>query len=315
MKKPQLTEVIKTYSHFCVGSLPFLEAPQAVSFITARPWILPFWPELPIKDRAEESIARAERALDPLWDGHHTNEVSGLYAFKDYLVGTQRRYPIIKCQLAGPLTAMCHTSKSFQIDKKLSFASLEECTKACIKQIAWQIDTFAGLADSFLVVLDEPELRIWTELDELSRERLLEVLSYLYVRISEMGAYVGYHVCCSFFSELLGIPCDLLSFDLSGEAITQVFGGERIALWRDFMARGIVVVPGIFPVAPTHGAKATYQAAIEMYRRTKDFLEVSFGVGDSRLLLSAGCGHAHSPLEWLETIYSEVDGYTVSQNF
>src|SRR5262245_37301535 len=99
-----LRNLLKDYSLYCVGSLPYRDAERAVDFVLSRPEILPFWPELPQRSPNEEMLPRSETALKPDWHGFSRENASGLFALKDRLKFRKIKLNLLKLQLMGPVS-------------------------------------------------------------------------------------------------------------------------------------------------------------------------------------------------------------------
>ncbi|NLF24465.1 MAG: hypothetical protein GX589_02245 [Deltaproteobacteria bacterium] len=298
--KASLRQIVSgRYACFCVGSLPFSDAQQAVEFVLARPKIMPFWPELPQRSSSEFMLARTERVAAAEWSGYAADESSGLYALAERL-GQGQPLALIKAQLMGPLSFM-----SYSQGMHGSFAdNLEMATAICLKQVLWQRTFLKPYGKALLFVLDEPALKDWDRLDDSEKTLLREAYSYLYVTISDLGGLLGLHSCSGFELEFLEFPIELLSFDLTAHPLEKFFCASAKEVWRDALQRGLVLAPGTFESVGTPPWPESFSKGRAMYDQAVAYLS-DLGVGDVNALMSASCGHANAHLSWLEQLYNE----------
>jgi len=300
----QLASLISNYTHFAVGSLPFQDPDQAVDFIIERPWILPFWPELPRRAESERSLSRSVRALDTSWFGYEASEASGLFALRKKLERSDFRPALLKCHVLGPLTFLKH----FQNPSSNFSQAVRPALEGCLKQIEWQMSFLSDFKLPLLFVLDEPELSRFNELSFVEKERLREAYTYLYVSVSERGGYLGVHNCGTFEIEALCLPFDLISFDAIGDA-QLLEEAITTAEWSRAIERGLVVVPGVFPALRDKDFLETKLRGEALYAKWRKFVEEKSGptnvlqARNTGLLCSANCGHANSSLEWVEELF------------
>jgi len=279
-----------------MGSLPFLDSAQAVNFVLDRTYIIPFWPELPQRGTEELMLSRAERALHPSWSGYLSGEASALFTFVDKI--SRKRPALIKGQMCGPLTlAVYSEAMSGSFSEKLVGAR-----DACLKQLVYQRQILSHGDSRLLLLLDEPALVNFRELSLQEWASYLEVLSYLYVAAQEHNCFLGLHSCSAFDRSFLKFTIDLLAFDATHHKQEDLLSANLSAEWQDALNGGLLVVPGVFAAVPSGGdLKEEYAAGKELHARYSAFFQ-KLGA-ESRLLYSAGCGHANASEEWLHTVY------------
>jgi len=290
------SRLFPAYSHFCVGSLPFDDPEEAVSFVLSRPYILPFWPELPKRSDAELMLNRARGALSSSWKGYSPAEAAGLYALRDRLKKEKRSLPLLKCQVLGPLTFVMFVHDFDEgRDEALTLAG-----ELCLRQIEWQQQFLAETGSALLFVLDEPALGWWNVASPDAREKLREVYSTLCVGLSERRLYLGLHACSAFHPGFLNLPLDLLSFDAGPDFARKLFQQDLAANLSAAAARGLVLAPGVFPAFIESDLETFHQEGLSRFESLKALFSPD---GDAVALLSASCGHAGASLEWLDTLY------------
>ncbi|MDC0358946.1 hypothetical protein OAO01_09025 [Oligoflexia bacterium] len=290
------------YTTLCVGSLPFTDPGQAVKFILDRPWILPFWPELPQKSEKENMLSKAERALDPEWDGYSDEEVSGLYEMRKILAVQDKQPALIKCQLMGPIS---HALYSDRLSGGL-VERLDVTVAACLRQIEWQRTFLSELNTELLFVLDEPALSEWSTFNDKMRKKALDALSYIYVQGGEKGLYLGLHTCSAFDIEFLKFPIELISFDLLTIGFGKVFSNALKKGWRDALQRRVVIVPGIVPAVCEANFKEEMSLGNLLHKKVMSYLCKLSSRKNMSTLWSAGCGHAQGTSQWPDILYTNA---------
>lgn len=228
------------------------------------------------------------------WAGYKKKEASGLYELLDRLGKGKGKIALLKGQVMGPVSLAYALPGETSLREKL-----EAALKACLRQLEWQAEMLGGVAEHLLFVLDEPSWKPSDGSDEQMFANISDCYSYLYVRLSELGASLGVHSCtaappANFFS----LPAELYSFDaLSiGDEGLQELSGE----FKSALARGAVLAPGVFPACVEDGFEQAYRHGLERYRSFVSGLKTTAHLA---VLKAANCGHAFAKLAWLETLY------------
>ncbi len=301
---PTLAQLTSKYAFLCVGRLPFTSASVATSFLLDRPLIVPFWPELPNIGSAELMLERAKKAQDNGSKGYGESEAAGLFALKNKLCAASARLPLLKGQVAGPLTCLRLLGQTSSVNR------LEEFAEVALRQVLWQAQFVSEFADNFLVVLDEPALTFWPQLSESDRAIICDVYEQILKKLQSKGVFVGVHSCKSISPEILDVSFDLYSFEWTMpeenvELLAQSF--------LNASSRGAVFAPGVVPAVwgnePNLGILEGAQAA---QRVQAWFSEVSspydFGSelkGGLNVLWAATCGHAFASPSWVTALYTQ----------
>lgn len=300
MSSHNLREIIsENFSAFGVGSLPFVDPQKAVEFVLKRSWLMPFWPELPKLSGKETSLAKGERALKADWDGYELDEAAGIYELRKLLVEADKSLALLKCQLLGPLSLSLYAQGlSGSLEERLELAQ-----DAVMKQIHWQRDFLREVNVPILVLLDEPGLGGWSSFDLNLRRKISDIYSYLYIQLSERGNFLGLHCCGSFSIDFLKFPLELLSFDLTAIDFEQFFSKHYLREWRDALLRPVVMVPGVAPAVCDTARHIERDKALQLFKKTQNYLQKLPGRELNLLMWSASCGHANASIDWVEYLY------------
>ena len=290
-----LRQLCKEFEFFCVGSLPFERAIDALDWLIAHPNILPFWPELPNSSSREFMIPRSGRAFDISWNSYAQDEASGLFELKSRLLHSAKP-KLLKCQVVGPLTQMLYGPG--EGDTGL----LDKCIEVAAKEIACQKKILSELAIPLLFVLDEPGMVGWTKITPGEKNKIIEAYTTLAKSCAGAGDFLGLHSCGTFIPDILSWPFDLFSFEVTAERFDQIFSLVNKTAWSRAVSRA-VFAPGLFP-AVFEGNRIEAQERIAqaegLYNRILDY----FGADSDVLLVrSAACGHAGASLEWIDQVY------------
>jgi hypothetical protein len=292
-----------------VGSLPFLDADEAVEFVAEHCPELPFWPQLPRRTAGEGVIGQGmgalieylepsarpycwsvrsgagpafEAALDGPAAGLSPETAAGFFAL-ERAIGTGR-FPAaraVKAQLEGPATlAHCMFLNGEPVARVPGW--LERLAGFLERQVTWQVDRLRTLGLPVLFVLDEPALALVGGVGPAT-----PAVTSALRRVLEAGrrarAAVGIHCCSPLpLSLLADLEVDVLSFD----AHLAVDGDELVGLGRGIMDRGGRLAFGLAPTGPS-------SATIESLESR--WLALASSLGDLRAvaaqsLITATCG-------------------------
>ncbi|RMD88024.1 MAG: hypothetical protein D6808_00425 [Candidatus Dadabacteria bacterium] len=279
-----LKSLVKPYSFFCVGSLPFAQAERACEFVLSHESILPFWPELPKASPHQFMLSRSERASEPGWRGYTKEEASGFFEF----VGKMETLPVLKCQLMGPVSYLKYSSDNVIFSSEL----FQRAVQIAWRQMHWQRQQIP-MNTCIIFVLDEPVIgndAYW------HRDEVFEGYSYLYARISELNSYIGVHICGKLSEKVFDLPVQLISYTHNDLCETSL--QSRL---KRFLSDGGIIAPGFVPGVPPEGAdmEALVQKGRDEYERLKE----AFSHYASQLLFAADCGHFGADEGWLKAIY------------
>lgn len=278
-----LTDLLQPFTRLCLGSLPFIEPAEALRFIRERPYIVPFWPELPLRGSGELMLARADRALSDGWTGYDRSDGAGFLALREALSdGWQPA--LLKIQVCGVTTHARWSSRlTGTFADRLAYA-----VDGVLRQVRWQSSELQELSSAPIIVfLDEPGLD--PQWSAAEWELVTRAVSYLYTSLGSMDTSVGIHSCAPLSPRMFDLAADLLALDLSCRADPAL----RTAAQRA-VAEGRILIPGILPAV---------DQALPLRSELAAVLE-SWGMRfDEGMLLSATCGHAFSTPSFLNTLY------------
>lgn len=293
---PSLRETIATngWTHFGVGSLPFNDPKVAVDFILQRPWLLPWWPELPRLSKSELMMPKAWRAARSDWRGYQRDEAAGLFELLGRCESEQIRFPLLKHQLPGPLT-MVFWGRARAAD------SMDDATQACVKQMEWLLEASSGCCERHLFVLDEPALCEFDALPPEERKTLNDFYSYLCVRLVDQRAFLGFHCCGRPTAGLFRLPGDFVSFEaLQLGSCAGIEDSLSHAL-----ASGVVLAVGAYPaVVEPSSVQTCLQAGRNIIGHFRRQAAASSADSEGLVLHSANCGHAAADPSWVEALYA-----------
>ncbi|MHB8628902.1 MAG: uroporphyrinogen decarboxylase/cobalamine-independent methonine synthase family protein [Aggregatilineales bacterium] len=225
-----------------IGSLPITDPHQAVQFVAEHCPVIPFWPQLPNRDLAEnmipQFIGRFEEWLQPrigsygyeirngcldafldalenapgALDNHHA---AGFFAFEQAAKGGVFSSAMaLKGQVTGPITL---GFQLFQAERPVVYDPRVMDTLArYVERLArWQVERFKPFVTTVIIFIDEPCLSLLqNESQQSSTTYPLECLSRTILAVKHSDAVVGIHCCASIPSGMmLQAGVDILSFD------------------------------------------------------------------------------------------------------
>jgi hypothetical protein len=257
-----------------VGSLPFLDADEAVEFVAEYCPDLPFWPQLPRRRAGEGVIGQGmgdlikylepsarpycwsvragggllfRSALDGPTAGLNPESAAGFFALERAIrSGRFPRARAVKAQLEGPVTfAQCLFLNGEPVARIPGW--LERLAGFLERQVTWQVDRLRALGLPVMFVLDEPALALagdggpWAPTITSALRRVLEAAR-------RVGAAAGLHCCAPLpWALLADLELDLLSFD--AHLAMDQDGFVRLA--RAVTARGGRLAFGLTPTGPS----------------------------------------------------------------
>lgn len=302
-----------------IGSLPFINAREAVQFVAQNCPDIPFWPQLPRRSPREQMIEQPlERILQQLLpndrqygylieEGHLDDvihlftkldgsllkpQAEGFFAFQEALVdGVFRRAIAIKAQMVGPVTLASQIMYrgSSLVEYPHALAVIGEYVA---RMAFWQIERLQGWGKDVIFFLDEPCLGM------LSLEHYgqtvtsmspLGVLMNIVKTIRQAGVQVGLHCCATPkmnvpTTAMCRIAPDILSFDAHA-CIEQFFADPHAQHFID--AGGIVA----FGLVPTWIDLSNVQADVLFERWQRGALDIGdAGKLASHSMITASCG-------------------------
>jgi len=212
-----------------IGSVPFSEGGEGVSFLLKAGLSIPFWPQLPKRCFLEEMIPQysegmpcvrvmadqerivfdpADRAVeleefytkfmeeDPALFPISREAAAGLYEFER--MAANRTWPVVKGHTTGPVT-FCTGIYDQDKNPLYSDADLRDAAvKTIVRKVQWQIKFLKRFAsERVLIFVDEPVLAAYGSSTYIyvSEEAVVEMLGEVFSAIAEAGAIPGIHVC------------------------------------------------------------------------------------------------------------------------
>jgi hypothetical protein len=292
-----------------VGSLPFLDADEAVEFVAEHCPDLPFWPQLPRRRAGEGVIGQGmgdlirylepsarpycwsvragggllfRAALDGPTAGLSPEGAAGFFALERAIrSGRFPRARAVKAQLEGPATfAHCLFLSGEPVARIPGW--LERLAGFLERQVTWQVDRLRALGLPVLFVLDEPALALVGD-GGPGAPAITSALRRVLEAARRAGAVAGLHCCAPLPLALLaGLELDILSFD--AHLAMDEDGFVRLA--RAVMGRGGRLAFGLAPTGPSSATVASLHSR---------WLALASSLGDPRMvaaqsLVTATCG-------------------------
>ncbi|APW63389.1 hypothetical protein [Paludisphaera borealis] len=256
-----------------VGSLPFLDADEAVEFVAKSCPELPFWPQLPRRTAGEgvigQGMGRLVQYLEPIsrpycWtvrpgagplfaaalDGGNSGLIpetaAGFFALERAI--RSGRFPAaraVKAQLEGPATlAHCFYLDGGPVSRIPGW--LGRLAGFLERQAAWQVRRLRDLGLLVVFVLDEPALSLVDGMSPAA-PAVASALRRVLAAARREGAAVGIHCCATLPSAAFeDIDLDLLSFDAH-----LPIADDFYSLARGILARGGRLAFGLAPTGPS----------------------------------------------------------------
>jgi hypothetical protein len=300
-----------------IGSLPFVNAEDALGLLDQYPLSLPAWPQLPKRSFKEAMTVQYSEGFpgirineqdERVWieqDDALLNAMATFYELvlaeqidpfaisPDYAQGLhgfvrrQRtgngKLPSAKGQSVGPVTLGLSLSDSGGKAAWFDEQYRDVVIKGLAAKAVWQVRTLAACAEKPVLFLDEP---IFSALGTsaylgIQDEDVIAALNEIVDRLHAENAKVGSHCCGNMdWSLLTKTSIDIIAFDAFSY-------GDKVTLYPDaiagFLDRGGILAWGIVPTA---SAELVAQAtAGNLKARMVDLEKLFTGKGISRDLL------------------------------
>ncbi|MBN2830992.1 MAG: hypothetical protein JXL82_01750 [Candidatus Omnitrophica bacterium] len=294
-----------------IGSLPHQDAESALDLIFKYVPGIPFWPQLPQKDKCEgmnvqfsENLPLGNRdnleifyekvlAADVEYFKISQDYASGLYAFKRRLEKECcRDIKYIKIQITGPFTFSAAFNDKNGVALMHDKVFMQAVLKGLNFKARWQIKTFRPFGKKIILFIDEPYLSCFgSAYTPLNRDDVIAGISEFTEGLKADDVLLGVHCCgntdWSIFTENHNI--DLISFDAFGYQDKFVLYADTL---KGFLGRGGIICWGIVPTQQFSGEENT-EILIRKIRQGIGSL-VNKGIDEelikSRLIISPACG-------------------------
>ncbi len=252
-----------------VGSLPHMDAAEAVGFVAAHSPSVPFWPQLPQRAADENMLNQvlmpfrdllATRRWGQLeicegeWNEFrrrlrheraalYSSTAAGFYAFEQAAAaGVFSHAVAFKGQLTGPITlARC----LFYNDRTLADLPVihSDLTEYVYRLALWQVERLTAFGKPVWLWLDEPALAFGALPVTLYSE-----LKQLVAALRAEGAYVGIHCCATPTpTALCDLQPDLISFD-AHQGLELFLAEPQV---HDYVTDGGALAFGMIPTTET----------------------------------------------------------------
>ncbi|MCX5715044.1 MAG: hypothetical protein NT033_09690 [Candidatus Omnitrophica bacterium] len=307
-----------------IGSLPHIEAKEALEVVFSNCPRVPFWPQLPKRDPREGMVAqfsenlpclrmsrsgiffdpqRKEEELEAFYSHIIENDADyfritpdfarGLHGFLERLEkGGSSSIDFIKGHVTGPFTFAAgiqdDTGKALLHDSVF----MQAITKGLEMKALWQIKTFKKFGKKMIIFLDEPYLGCFgSGFTPVTRESVVSVLREFTDTVKSEDVFIGVHCCgntdWSMFTDVPGI--DIINFDAFSYQDKFVLYADNL---KGFLERGGIVCWG---VVPTQEFDASQTPELLIKRIDEGFKRlIAHGVKrellTENLMLSPACG-------------------------
>ncbi len=304
-----------------IGSMPHMDAVEAVDEVLRLFPECPAWPQLPKRtfyegfcvqaseglpgvrldtEAGKMSVDTGEALVDEMADFYARYLSEGTSSFattEQYAAGLHEiisrggHYPLVKGHLPGPVTlglAVC--------DQNLRLAYYNDMmrdamVKGLCRKAQWQAEQLAPLADDVLIFLDDPYLQsIGSSSVALHEHEVAEQLDEIISALHDAGAYAGIHCCGNTDWGLLArTAADVISFDAWSHS-------EEVSLYAAdigaYLGRGGCLAWGIVPTGNAVDAQSV--DSLEKAFRAAVSLLTAKGIAEERILeqafITPSCG-------------------------
>ncbi|MFA5149596.1 MAG: hypothetical protein WC937_00055 [Candidatus Omnitrophota bacterium] len=306
------------------GSLPHLDADEALDLVFKYVPDAPFWPQLPKRDFREGMVVQfsenlpclkikgnslvfepkeKEKELEVFYEKIISDDLEYFKINADFSAGLPgfyarlnaadlRQIDFIKVQVTGPFTFLAsvkdENGRLLLYDPVFKQAAI----KALAMKLRWQINLFRKFNKPIIAFIDEPYLgTLGSAYTPVSREDVLGVLSEFAENIKESDVLLGVHCCGNTdWSVFTDLPCiGLINFDAFNFQEKFVLYSQGL---KGFLERGGVICWGIVPTQE-FSAKENAQFLTSRIRQGIDSL-LKKGIAEKllleRLMISPACG-------------------------
>ena len=312
-----------------IGSLPYVQADEALEQVFKYVPNIPFWPQLPKRDKREGMSAQylqhiapvpqseegdvfgtfaydnVDSRLEKFYEKITQQDIDyfkitrdyalGLYAFKEKIQANPallKQIEFIKCGITGPFTI----GASIKDEDGKAYLYDPIAMQALIEGLAmkalWQIKFLSEFNKKIIMFIDEPYLAgFGSAYTPLTREYVVSGLTELSVKIRAGGVLVGVHCCGNTDWSILTDTktIDIINFDASAFMDKFVLYASNIGA---FLKRGGIICWGIVPTQEFTGQ----ETASQLVDKIKSGIDILVKKGVDRellyekMLISPACG-------------------------
>jgi len=307
-----------------IGSLPHQDVEEALDLIFKYTPQIPFWPQLPKRDKKEAMVTQfsenfpclkikkgelvfepenKEKELEQFYERIINNDIDYFKISSDFALGLYKFYSrlekqnlkeieFIKCQVTGPFTFLASINNEEGIALLHDSIFMQAFLKGLSMKALWQMKFFQKFGKKIILFFDEPYLSCFgSAYTALNKEEVIKGLSELISAVKSDNVLLGIHCCgntdWSIFTEIKDL--DIISFDAFGFLERLILYTKQI---NSFLKRGGILCWGIVPTQEFSG-KETANLLIE---KIKEGLVAFLKKGldkellEENLLLSPTCG-------------------------
>lgn len=320
-----------------IGSLPYTDIDAALNLIFEYTPRIPFWPQLPNRDKRERMIAQYSEGLPSLranQDGLSSDfsmQEQELTQFYEHIISEDKEYfrisaefaagfwkflsrlekenlsqiEFIKGQVTGPFT-FCASINDNEGRAILHNPILTQAFReGLVMKALWQINLLRKFNKPIIIFLDEPYLAsLGSGFTAINRKDVVDGLYEFTNKIKSAQALIGVHCCgntdWSIFTEVTNI--DIISFDAFNFLDRVLLYAKQL---HDFLKRGGSLAWGIVPTeafTPEISANALAQKLKQGFNLL-DKKGIDEDLLKRRLILTPSCGLGALNLDKAEPIF------------
>jgi len=307
-----------------VGSLPHLEAQEALDLIFKYVPNAPFWPQLPKRDFREGMVAQfsenlpclkikdgsvifdpqnKEGKLEAFYEKVISDDLDYFKISESFALGLHRLYerlnktdltPVdfIKIQVTGPFTFLASVNDENGRLLLHDPVFKQAIVKGLGMKLRWQIDLFKKFGKRIIAFIDEPYLGAFgSAYTPINRQDIVQGLSELGESAKFKDVFLGIHCCGNTdWSIFTDIPCiNVINFDAYNFQEKFVLYAKEL---KGFLKRGGAICWGIVPTQE-FGGEENVELLIYKLRQGVDNL-VKRGIEEKllweNLIISPACG-------------------------